>query len=336
MILYIGNKMSIHGMNPSSVETLGYMLKQTYSIRLISEKKNPWVRAIHIVFELIRNVTRIRLVLLDMYSSSGFYYSLMVAFLCKIFFIPYVPILHGGNLPQRYYTNRKLVSFILRFAKVIVAPSGYLFHFFSQEKFERLLLIPNCLELNLYDFKPRVRITPKFLWVRSFHKIYNPLLAIRVFLHIKSKFPEASMTMVGAEQDGSMAESKLLAIEKGIADSITFTGRLPKTEWIKLSVDFDIFLNTTNFDNMPVSVLEGMALGLPIVSTNVGGLPYLLEDGEDALLVEANDEQRMVEKIETLLLQEGLGLRLSKAARNKVEGFDWKIIKHQWHSILSQ
>lgn len=336
MILYIGNRMTKHGMNPSSVETLGGMLKQIYPMKLISDKKNPWIRAFDIIFELVRNASRIRFVLLDMYSTSGFYYSLMVAFLCKIFFIPYIPILHGGNLPQRYYASKTLVSFILRSAKVVVAPSEYLYRFFSEQHFKRLLLIPNSLDTSLYIFKPRLLIKPKFLWVRSFHSIYNPQLAVRVFAQVKEKFPAASMAMVGAEQDGSLAECKLLALEKNVADSITFTGRLPKMEWIKLSVDYDIFLNTTNFDNMPVSVLEGMALGLPIVSTNVGGLPYLLKDDEDALLVEANDEQRMVEKIETLLLQEGLGLRLSRAARSKVEGFDWKIIKHQWHSILSQ
>ena len=60
---------------------------------------------------------------------------------------------------------------------------------------------------------------------------------------------------------------------------------MKKSSWINLSKDCDIFINTTNYDNMPISVIEAMALGLPIVSTNAGGLKYFHDDGEDALLV---------------------------------------------------
>jgi len=336
MILYVGNKMSRHGMNPTGVETLGSLLKDDYSVELISDKKNPLVRALDIVSVLTRNPFKFSVVLIDMYSTSGFYYSLLTAVLCRVFRLPYVPILRGGNLPQRYLKNKYLVTLILKYAKTIVAPSEYLYHFFKANHFKRLILIPNNIQLENYVFTPRAKLKPKFLWVRSFHAIYNPQLAIRVFAHIKNKFPEASMVMIGADQDGSLAQCRLLATEKNLSDSITFTGRLQKLDWIKLAVDFDIFLNTTNFDNMPVSVLEGMALGLPIISTNVGGLPYLLQDGEDALLVEANDEQAIVTKIEMLIAQDGLGLKLSKAARSKVEGFDWKVIKDKWRSILGQ
>lgn len=336
MILYIGNKMSKHGMNPTGVETLGTLLQMDYPVKLISDRKNPILRSFHIVTSVTKNFLRLRMVLVDMYSTNGFYYSLLVAFICRIIRVPYIPILRGGNLPQRFLKDRLLMTFILRYAQTIVAPSSYLYNFFCDKRFLQLVLIPNNIQIDSYVFKPRTIIKPRFLWVRSFHSIYNPQLAVRVFQRIKQQFPDASMTMVGAEQDGSLEACRQLSAQLNVTDSIIFTGKLSKAEWITLSEEHDIFFNTTNFDNMPVSVMEAMALGLPIISTNVGGIPYLLQDGEDSLLVEANDEQAMVSKVNMLLSADGLGLRLSKAARKKAEGFDWNIIKEKWNSILSQ
>jgi len=115
---------------------------------------------------------------------------------------------------------------------------------------------------------------------------------------------------------------------------VTFTGGLNKEEWIALSADYDIFINTTNFDNLPVSIVEAMALGFPIISTNVGGLPYLIEDGVDGLLVNKNDDKMMHEKIEQLLNNPDLSISLSNNARKKAETYAWSSVKTQWDDII--
>ena len=80
--------------------------------------------------------------------------------------------------------------------------------------------------------------------------------------------------MVGPDKDGSLEKTKQYAKEKGVLHRVRFTGGLSKTEWIELSKDYNIFINTTNVDNTPVSVMEAMALGFPVISTNVGGVPF--------------------------------------------------------------
>ena len=97
--------------------------------------------------------------------------------------------------------------------------------------------------------------------------------------------------MVGPDRDNYIKEIKSLA--KKLNVKVNFTGLLSKEEWISLSENYNIFINTANFDNMPVSVLEAMALGLPVVSTNVGGISFLLEDRKNALLVDKNDHKAM-------------------------------------------
>ena len=138
--------------------------------------------------------------------------------------------------------------------------------------------------------------------------------------------------MVGPDKDGSMEQTKLYAQENQV--KVTFTGRLSKSEWKTLSEDYNIFINTTNFDNTPVSVIEAMCLGLPIVSTNVGGIPFLLSDNDNAFLVEKEDTNAMVQAIENLIKDPELYHRLTTNAYNLVKSFDWTTVKEQWKEIL--
>ena len=121
-----------------------------------------------------------------------------------------------------------------------------------------------------------------------------------------------------------------------VLDRITFPGPVPKDtipQWLNRG---DIFLNTTHVDNMPVSVLEAMACGLCVVSTNVGGIPYLLEGGRDALLVPADDEAAMATAVRRLVTEDGLAEQLSENARKKVEPFDWSNILPKWEKIFHE
>ncbi|MDD3005790.1 glycosyltransferase family 4 protein, partial [Flavobacterium sp.] len=92
----------------------------------------------------------------------------------------------------------------------------------------------------------------------------------------------------------------------------------------------DIFINTTHFDNTPVSVMEAMTLGLPVVSTNVGGIPFLLSDNKNALLVDDDDTKAMVESIQKLIENLEKAAFLANNARSFIEQMDWKVVKKQW------
>ena len=126
-----------------------------------------------------------------------------------------------------------------------------------------------------------------------------------------------------------------LAEKHNLGDSIVFTGKLTQKEWHELSEDYDIFINTTNVDNTPVSVIEAMALGLPVVSTNVGGLPYLLDDGKDAILVNKGDVKGMINAVMLLLDDKKMEKKLSVNGRKKAESFDWHNVKKQWKQLLN-
>ncbi|MBX3329349.1 MAG: glycosyltransferase family 4 protein [Nitrospira sp.] len=196
--------------------------------------------------------------------------------------------------------------------------------------------MPNSLELKKYQFKQRDRPEPNLVWLRAFHDIYNPSLAVKVVALLARDFPAVRLVMIGPDmKDGSLESAKNLAVELGVLEKITFAGPVPKAttpQWVNGG---DILLNTPRIDNMPVSILEAMACGVCIVSTNVGGIPYLLDDEYDALLVPNGDEVAMARAVRRLVSEKGTAERLSRNGRRKVDQFDWSAILPKWEQLFT-
>lgn len=332
-ILYVGNKLSKKGNTPTTIETLGAKLKdEGYELILVSSKQSKLLRLLDMCWSTFKNRKTVSVVLIDTYSTQNFYFAVIVARICRIYNTPYVPILHGGNLNNRLNKSESLSKKLFENAKMNVAPSAFNLTVFKDKGYTNLTYIPNTLDIDKYPFLLRKEIKPKLLWVRSFAEIYNPTLAISIVKQLKLRGLDVSLCMVGPEKDGSLALCKQMATAEDLP--IIFPGLLAKEEWLKLSTEYDIFINTTNFDNMPVSVMEAMALGLPVISTNVGGIPFLISDKTDGLLVAPNNAEAFVDAITSLVNNPENAQKLMLNARQKVEAFDWNIVKHSWFTLL--
>jgi len=334
-ILYIGNHLSRGGAYPSVAESMAPRFLPELRLHLVSGKRNRVLRLLDMLWAIFQDGSLEQPVVIDVYSTLNFYYALVCALLCRLLGIRYCCVLHGGNLPQRLRRNQRLSRFLFSGAERLIAPSGYLQEAFARAGYEAMV-VPNFLPIENYPFRWRERPTPRLLWVRAFDQIYRPELAIRVLHRLLKRWPEAQLCMVGPDKDGSMAGCKSLAAKLGIAGQVTFTGRLPKAEWVDLAADYDIFINTTDFDNMPVSVLEAMALGFPVVTTNVGGLPWLVKHGVNGLLVPPADEDAFTAAVAQLLEYPTLASTLSRNARQKAETFAWERVKQQWLDLLRE
>jgi L-malate glycosyltransferase len=336
MILYLGNNLSRHGNTPSSIETLGKLLETRYVVKRFSNKKNQILRGLDMMMAVIRYHRSAKVVLIDTYSSLGFYYALGAAFFCRLLSVPYIPILRGGNLATRLENNPMLSKYLFLKAALLIAPSRFLLTTFNDFGFINIKYIPNSIEIKRYTYKERSIISPKLLWVRSFHYVYNPIMAINVLRKISDHFPDAELCMVGPDKDGSLARCKEYAKECNLLDRITFTGVLEKSRWLELSQKYDVFINTTTIDNTPVSVIEAMALGIPVISTNVGGVPYLITNTISGVLVNTEDTVSMVAGIEELILKPEYAQSIASEARSFVVHFDWEKVKIEWFALLDE
>jgi glycosyltransferase involved in cell wall biosynthesis len=332
-LLYIGNKLSDHGYTSTSIETLGLFLEaEGFKVYYASSKKNKFFRMLEMLFMTIKYAKKVDYVLIDTYSTINFWYAFFISQLCRILGVKYIPKLHGGDLPSRIVRTKFFSNLIFKNAYINIAPSFYLYEAFKKNGYTNLKYIPNTIELQIYPQSTKEFKVPKILWVRSFAKIYNPLMAIKVFINIKKKYPEAQLCMIGPKKDESYEKAVRFAQKSNV--EVTFTGKLSKEDWIAVSKDFNIFINTTHFDNTPISVIEAMALGLPVVSTNVGGIPFLLEHNVNALLVSDNDTEGMILQVNRLIEEADLAATIAKNAKETVADFDWEVVKKQWIELL--
>lgn len=332
-LLYLGNRLSKHGFNKTTIETLGLQLEQEgFTVFYASNKKSFPLRLLDMMWSVINYRKQVSYLLIDTYSTKAFWYAFLCSQLARFFNIKYIPILHGGDLPNRLKKNPMLCRILFSNAYKNVAPSGYLKQAFEKEGFKNVIHIPNTIEIEKYEFKLRTELTPNLLWVRAFASIYNPKMAVKVLQQLQEQFPSATLTMVGPDKDGSLQTTKDFAKSLGIA--VNFSGQLTKEEWWELASKHDIFINTTHFDNTPVSVMEAMALGLPVISTKVGGIPFLLANEQNALLVPDNDITAMTNAVLDLLENKPKNNLLITNARTFIEQMDWQLVKQSWVSIL--
>ena len=332
-ILYIGNNLSKKNNYSTTLDVLtSYFKKTGFQIYISSNKLNKLLRLLDMIKAVIFN-RKVDYIIIDTFSTVNFYFAFVISQIARILKIKYIPILHGGNLPYRLDNSKRLSNLIFKNSYKNVAPSNYLKFEFEKRGYVTNF-IPNILEIENYNFKQRNTLEPFLLWVRAFKELYNPIMAIKVLNIIKKRYPKAKLCMIGPSLDDSYKDTVRLAKDLNVYDSIEFTGVLAKAEWLKKSKDYDIFINTTNFDNTPVSVMEAMALGLPVVSTNVGGLPYLIEDNIDGILVYKENPEQMAEAIIRLIENKDFYKQLTTNARQKVEKFSWKDVKLKWLEIL--
>lgn len=273
---------------------------------------------------------------IDVYSGAAFSYAEAVAWVLRRAGKPYVLTLHGGNLPgfaERYPLR---VRRLLQSAACVTAPSRYLAEQMNEYASD-IRVLPNPIDVKSYPFALRRSPRPRLMWLRAFHEIYHPAMAIDVVRDLHETTPDVQLTMVGPDKgDGSYPRTREAVLRAGLEAQCHFVGPVSKADVPRWLAQGDIFLNTTSIDNTPVTVLEAMACGLCVVSTNVGGMPYLVKHEHDALLVPPDNPSAMAAAVRRLLEEPNLAERLSRNGREKAEDHDWSRVLPAWESLLNE
>ncbi len=334
-LIYIGNKLSKHGYTPTTIETLGEQLKAIIKVIAVSDQRNYFLRLLD-MWKAVIKAPKGSVVLIDTYSSKAFHFAWTCGLLAKWRGVPYIPFLHGGDLLQRMDKSAFLSMYYLSNAATIVSPSGYLKSEVEERFPVSVKIIPNFIHLDKYPFEPKSYDQIKLLWVRSFHKIYNPKMAIHVLKNLHQLgYKDAILCMIGPDKDGSRIEVEALAKKLNVSHALQLTGRLSKEMWIEKSKDYNIFINTTNADNTPVSVMEAMALGFPVITTKVGGIPYLFEDRKEGIMIPKGDIKAMTNAILSLIEKPEQAQKISISAREKAASWDWKLVEEIWKQTFN-
>ena len=335
-LCFIGNML---GRNRGYVTTQGQVVadllaSEGFQVTCVSSKINRFARLAEIIATIVKRHRDLDVLVIEVYSGLGLIVGDVAGLLGKIFELPTIMVLHGGHLPEFIERHRWWTKRVLNRANLLVAPSAFLSERIGAFGYQ-ITQIPNVIDLDDYSFRERSQIETRLIWMRSFHSIYNPEMAIQVLAELRRTVPHATLTMAGVDK-GLEDKIKQMADDAGLSGSVRFPGFLNAAEKAREFAAADIYLNTNRIDNMPVSVVEACAYGLPVVATRVGGLPYLISDRENGFLVPNEDVTAMVEAVKELLGDPDLTRSVSLAARRLAERSAWKRVRGDWEELFEK
>ena len=262
-------------------------------------------------------------------ANSGWAWHLFAApaiWLARLRGVPVLVNYRGGEAEAFLQRQARWVRPTLRLARVLAVPSGFLQGVFARYGIAAEI-VPNVVDLARFAPAERQTTGQHIVVTRNLEQIYDIPTALRALARVRARFPAARMTIAGSGPE--LASLQRLAQELGIADAVRFTGRLDNERVAALYREADLLLNPSTVDNMPNSLLEAMASGVPIVSTNVGGVPFLVEHERTALLVPARDVDAMAAAVVRVFEDAGLRNRIVAAALRACRAYGWELEQPQ-------
>jgi len=305
-------------------------INPTFLPRLQGRK---YIRTLVTTFKFITDLlTKIpRYDLIHIFSASYFSFLLSptpALFVSKLFGKKTILNYRSGEADDHLTRWKTAVPTIRAFDRVVV-PSGYLVDVFQRYELNAQAIF-NVVDTGRFKFRKRSSLAPVFLSNRNFEPLYNVEATIRAFAVIQSTFPDASLIVAG---DGSERANLMDLVSHLDLRKVLFLGSVPPSEMPSVYDRADIYLNSPNLDNMPNSIIEAFASGLAVVSTNAGGIPFIVDHERNGLLVPVGDYEALTREAIRLLTSQELADRLVTQALADCEKYSWKDVRGQWVNL---
>jgi len=293
------------------------------------------VRLLSYVLTLAKQLRGVQLV--HLMANSGWSWHLHAApaiWAASLAGIPTVVNYRGGGAEAFFQRSFRLVRPSLVRASAVVVPSRFLEGVFRRRGLD-VHVVPNVIDLERFSpatSRPANR-PPHLLIARNLEAIYDIPTGLRAFDLVRGSFPDARLTVAGT---GPLrARLERLATDLGLDTAVRFTGRLENAEMVLLYRDADLVLNPTRVDNMPISLLEAQASGVPIVSSDVGGIPFIVEHERTGLLVGPGDAGAMAAAAMRILREPALATTLRESGLAAVTHYTWPVVKDQLLAVYA-
>jgi len=276
---------------------------------------------------LLRHVRRYDVV--HIFSAS--YLSFLIAptpaiLVSRLFRKKIVLNYHSGEAEDHLQRWRRSTIPILKLVNAVAVPSDYLVRVFAKFGIEACAIF-NIIDLDRFDYRERNDLRPVFLSNRNLEVHYGVDCVLRAFALIQRDMPDAVLTVVG---DGSQRQAlEELARELNLRH-ISFTGRIEHDEIYRQYSISEVFLNASRIDNQPLSILEAFACGLPVVTTNAGGIPDIVSNGDTGFVVNVGDYRALADRAIKLLSDRNIATTMARRARAECARYIWSAVREKW------
>jgi L-malate glycosyltransferase len=308
-----------------------------------------WVsklKGVRAVFRLLPYIADLwssagRVQLFHVMANSGWSWHLFAApaiWIAKLRGIPVVVNYRGGEADVFFDKAFSWVKPSLSRADAVIVPSGFLEAVFGKRGFSTSI-VPNIIDLSRFQAKtqpPGLQLTkaPHLIVTRNLERIYDNATVLRALSIVRRAYPEARLTVAGTGPEREALEK--LAEELGVSDTVVFSGGVDNERMALLYRSAHVMINPSLADNMPISVLEALASGVPVVTTNVGGVPYLVQHEKTALLVPAQNPEAMAEAILSLLNNPVKAGEIRQAGIDSVRQYTWPNVRVHLLGVYTQ
>lgn len=232
---------------------------------------------------------------------------------------------HGGGGEKFFAKHTHLVRHYLTKTDANIVLSGFLGKVFDKYDIP-YSIIPNIIELDGSHFRKRNPIQPHFICIRTLDPLYNHFCILKAFQLVKQQLPNATLTLVGG---GTIrTELEQFVKEQNIQD-VTFSGRVDNSKIYEYLDKSDIMLSTPFVDNMPVSLLEGFNAGLLVISSDVGGVPYMITHGRNGLLIDSDNRQQLADQMLYAIEHQQESQDMIHQAFQEVKSYTWTNVRPQ-------
>lgn len=311
------------------------LVKNNYKIITVSKIVNQAARLLDTVWTVISKSPDYKIAIVPVYGNRlSYIWEAVTTRLLKALGKKIVLIVHGGRLPAKMQRNAKKFLPTFKAANLVVCPSDFLCTTLAQYEIKSIR-IENVVNLQDYTFHTKETFAPRIFWMRTLEDVYNPEMAVRVGAILAKKYPLFKMVMAGYDR-GSLQMVQQLAHELKVQDKIDFPGYISNEQKNKYAKELDIYICTNRIDNAPVSLIEMMALGMPVVSVNTGGIPYLVSNGENGLLVNLDDDEAMAKCIMSIIDKPELGRQLANNGLAFTKQFGEAAVLEKWKKVFEE
>ena len=351
-LLLISNyKRGIGGIN-AQVDLLHTYLNQEEDIKadIFSTKGNPLKRIVQML-RLLYCAKRYDVLHIHACSSWGMVPAVMGVIAGKLWNKRIVITYHGGGAAEYFAKHIGFVKRWLGRANQVVVLSGFLKEIFDQYDIP-CVVIPNIVVLQP-PIKRNTDVAPKFISIRHLEPLYNILCILRAYEQVLQHYPKATLDILGK---GALREELEALVEERRLTGVTFVGQVPNQQIYDYLANADVMLSAAKADNMPVSLLEAMNAGLLVISSRVGGVPYMVEEVDLAigngqwgiddesncqspianrpnkatgLLFESDNADELAEKMLWALEHPDEVKQIIAQAQKEVQKYAWKNVKQQ-------
>lgn len=302
-----------------------------------------WLQRIKYVRTLVTSIAYVASLLVRLprfdvvHVFSASYFSFLLApapaiLISKLYGKPVLLNYHSGEAEDHLRRWPRTALPILRLADRVVVPSDYLVKVFAEFGVKAQAVF-NTVDSSRFRFRERRPLKPVLLSNRNLEAHYNVGCTLRAFALIQKKVPAATLIVAGDGSQGRYLRELAQTLE---LRSVEFVGAVAPDGMPALYNEAEIFVNGSTIDNQPLSIIEAFASGLPVVTTNAGGIPYMIKNEATGLLVERNDHEALARNVLRLLEEPELASSITNHARAECERYAWHAVRAQWLNLYRE